>query len=81
MQPINAQQGQHLGAGVHVDVKLPIKAAALKGTLGPALQRVLSERSYKESAQHISRLMRATRWTPAEKAASVRHLACLPAHA
>ena len=73
-QEMNARQGQHLGAAIHVPMKLPVRAAALKHTLGPALQRILADPSYQERAGHISALMRARRWTPAEQAADVRSL-------
>lgn len=46
-----------------------MQASVLAPQLTAALQRVLADGSYKAKAQHLSDLMRATRWTAAEQAA------------
>ena len=66
----NCQQAQHLGAGLAVDVSEPINSVKLGADLSVDLRKMLAYDSYQEKAMSISRLMRATHWSPAEKAAS-----------
>ena len=56
-------------------VKQPWQSAELALALGTALQKALASEAYREGAQRISRLMRAHRQTPAEKAAGAPGLA------
>lgn len=70
-QPNNSQQLQHLGAGVHVELQLPIQPQRFALQLGSALCTVLASPQYQARARHLGMLLRAQRWTPAEKAAGV----------
>ena len=81
-QPRNARLAEDKGAAISVAVKSPIEAAELEPKLRAALGKMLGSPSYKEAALNISRVMRAQRWTPAEKAASVSLLPVLepPVH-
>ncbi|KAK9806604.1 hypothetical protein WJX73_008120 [Symbiochloris irregularis] len=70
-QPLNANRIQNLGAGIALQIASPINPRELAQNLGTAFERVLATDSYAEKARHISKLMRAERWTPAQKAASL----------
>ena len=48
--------------------------------LDVALRKMLGTSSYAKAAQNISRVMRASRWTPAEKGASERLRLLLSGH-
>ena len=75
-QPNNSQQLAHLGAGVHVELRLPVQPQQLALDLGAALHKVLSSPTYQERARHLGGLMRAQRWSPAEKAAGAPMVLC-----
>ena len=68
---MNAQQAAHLGAGVAIPQKFPIRSKVVGPQLAAGLQRVLHEPRIRAAAHRISALMQAERWTPAEQAASI----------
>lgn len=74
-QPLNANRIENLGAGIALRIASPINAKELAQQLGSAFKRILASDSYAKEAQHISKLMRAQRWTPVQKAASASRAA------
>lgn len=69
-QPWNADQIQWLGAGIHLPCKRPFERNDVASTTKKALHEATSSTGMRQAAQQIGRLMRAQRWTAAEKAAS-----------
>ena len=69
-QPWNADQIQGLGAGIHVPCKLPFRRKDVALKLGQALLQAAAGNSMRHAAQRTGQLMRAHRWSAAEKAAS-----------
>lgn len=73
-QPWHASQVHMLGNGIGLKIPSPITAAALAESLAAAFTKILATDSYLLKAQQISRRMRAERWTPVQKAASMIQL-------
>ena len=66
-QPDNMARAVEQGFGLSVDVN---DAPVLSQNLQQALQGVLTNPSFAINASRVSRLIRATHWSPASKAAS-----------
>ena len=66
-QPDNMARATEQGFGLSVSVD---DALGLSQNLRMALQQVLHNRSFAGNASRVSRLIRATHWSPASKAAS-----------
>ncbi|KAK9794958.1 hypothetical protein WJX73_003384 [Symbiochloris irregularis] len=70
-QPWHAKQVEALGAGLGIHIASPIDIAQLARLLSAAFTKLLATDDYLNTARRYSQLMRAERWTPVEKAASV----------
>ena len=70
-QPWNADQIEFLGAGLNANCRYPIERHDLSAKLTAALVRVAESFSMQPAAQHLAQLMRARRWSAAERAASM----------
>ena len=66
-QPDNMARAAEQGFGLSVDVN---DAERLSQSLTRALKQVLQNPSFAGNASRVSRLIRATRWSPASQAAS-----------
>ena len=73
-QPYNGDQAEFLGAGVRVRCKYHFASSDLTPKLAAALQKATTSTTMLPAAQRISVLMKAHRWTAAEKAASKQQL-------
>ena len=69
-QPWTADQIQWLGAGIHVPCKMPFRHKDIAPKLEQALLQAGGSNSMRQAAHRIGQLMRAHRWSAAEKAAS-----------
>lgn len=67
-QPDNMARAVEQGFGLSVDVN---DALGLSQNLRRALQQVLGDPSFSGNATRISRLIKSTRWSPADQAASM----------
>ena len=74
-QPDNMARAVEQGFGLSVDVN---DALTLSQNLQQALQRVLHNPSFATNASRVSRLIKATHWSPASKAASESRDLMLP---
>ncbi|KAK9788715.1 hypothetical protein WJX73_009149 [Symbiochloris irregularis] len=70
-QTYNANQAEMLGFGLAIDLPAPLDLKILEQHLTRAFKKILASDSYSHKAKELSHLMRAKRWTPVEKAASV----------